>query len=65
MDCLSALVEQSQEYSLEQLLEESLLEELSEEYSPALPSFICEGKQADIGCIEVETENIFMLPKIF
>ena len=37
VDCLLGLVEQSQEYSLEQLLEESSLAELSEEYSPALP----------------------------
>lgn len=35
-----------------------------EQFSTKL-SFICEGKQADIGCIEVGEENIFMEPKIF
>ena len=35
-----------------------------EQFSTKL-SFICEGKQADIGCIQVGAENIFIVPKIF
>lgn len=34
-----------------------------EQFSTKL-SFICEGKQADIGCIQVGAENISIEPKM-
>ena len=43
-----ALVEQSQEYSLEQLLEESSLAQLSEEYSPGLPRAELPGESSPV-----------------